>query len=147
MGMLSIDASDASYQSFRSKTTLGLEMGSLVAGGYGAVKGMIAFNRLARMPIYISKIASKNSNTDLLKARNLIEKLEAFFGKEPRTFKNSHGDLLIESKDGLKQFRMDLNHPAPHKNPHTHLIEFEMRKNKKSEIMNERIYPIDVTPE
>ncbi|VHO00988.1 hypothetical protein [Candidatus Rhabdochlamydia sp. T3358] len=55
MGMLSIDASDASYQSFRSKTTLGLEMGSLVAGGYGAVKGMIAFNRLARMPIYISQ--------------------------------------------------------------------------------------------
>lgn len=42
---------------------------------------------------------------------------------------------------------MDLNHPTPHKNPHTHLIEFEMRKNKKSEIMNERIYPIDVIPE
>ncbi|MGB7128510.1 MAG: RHS repeat-associated core domain-containing protein [Candidatus Rhabdochlamydia sp.] len=57
MGMLSIDASDAFYQSFRSKTTLGLEMGSLVAGGYGAVKGVIAFNRLARAPVQVAKLA------------------------------------------------------------------------------------------
>ncbi|VHO00999.1 hypothetical protein RHT_00271 [Candidatus Rhabdochlamydia sp. T3358] len=61
MGMLSIDASDAFYQSFRSKTTLGLEMGSLVAGGYGAVKGVIAFNRLARAPIQVAKFAKRLS--------------------------------------------------------------------------------------
>lgn len=51
MGMLSIDESDAIYQSFRSNTTLGLQIGSLVAGGYGAVKGIIGFSRLARMPM------------------------------------------------------------------------------------------------
>ena len=34
MGMLSLDSSDV-YQSFHSKTTVGLEVGSLVAGGYG----------------------------------------------------------------------------------------------------------------
>ncbi|MEK7339706.1 MAG: hypothetical protein AABZ92_03205, partial [Verrucomicrobiota bacterium] len=62
MGMLSIDASDASYQSFRSKTTLGLEMGSLVAGGYGAVKGVMAFNRLARMPAQASRLIRTESS-------------------------------------------------------------------------------------
>ncbi|VHO01010.1 DUF4258 domain-containing protein [Candidatus Rhabdochlamydia sp. T3358] len=64
MGMLSIDASDAFYQSFRSKTTLGLEMGSLVAGGYGAVKGVIAFNRLARAPIQAAKFAKRLSSIE-----------------------------------------------------------------------------------
>ena len=145
--MFSIDLSDSIYQSFRSKTTMGLEIGSLVAGGYGAVKGAIAFYKLAKMPMQISKIANKTRNAGLLKAENIIEKLEGFLGKNSRVFKNSHGDLLIESEDGLRQFRMDLNHPAPHKNPHTHLVEYEMRKNRKFETTNERIYPTDVSPE
>ena len=55
MGMLAIDESDAAYQNFRSGTTLGLEIGSLVAGGYGAVKGVIGFNKLARMPVQVTK--------------------------------------------------------------------------------------------
>jgi hypothetical protein len=50
MDMLSIDESDSLYQSFRSNTTFGLEVGSLVAGGYGAVKGIMAFNKLAKIP-------------------------------------------------------------------------------------------------
>lgn len=49
--------------------------------------------------------------------------------------------------ESLKPLRMDFNHPKPHKNPHIHLIEYEVRKNKKFEIINERIYPIDVKPE
>ncbi|MDE3046355.1 MAG: hypothetical protein KGJ02_06905, partial [Verrucomicrobiota bacterium] len=77
----------------------------------------------------------------------IIENLEIFLGKDSRLFKNIHGDLVIESKDGLRQFRMDLNHTSPHKNPHSHLIEYQLKKNKKYEIINERIYPIDVKPE
>ncbi len=144
---LSADPSDAIYQSFRSKTTTGLEIGSLVAGGYGAVKGVMAFNRLAKMPMQAARLASQVRKPTLLNADQIIKKLETFLGKDSRLFKNSHGDLLIESKDGLRQFRMDLNHPKPHKNPHAHLIEYEMRKNKKFEIINERIYPINVKPE
>lgn len=56
MDMLSVDSSDTVYQSFHSKTTLGLEVGSLVAGGYGAVKGIIAFNKLAKAPMQASRI-------------------------------------------------------------------------------------------
>lgn len=36
-------------------------MGSLVAGGYGAVKGMIAFNRLARMPTQITTVIKQGT--------------------------------------------------------------------------------------
>lgn len=56
MDTLSIDESDALYHSLRSKTHLGLEIGSWIAGGYGAVKGVQAFTKLARMPTQMTKI-------------------------------------------------------------------------------------------
>lgn len=58
MDMLSIDASDSLYHSFRSTTTTGLEVGSLVAGGYGAVKGVIGFSKLAKAPLQVSRVAT-----------------------------------------------------------------------------------------
>ena len=61
MGMMGMDESDSLYHSFRSKTTMGLEIGSLVAGGYGAVKGVIGFTKLARMPTQITKIAKQSA--------------------------------------------------------------------------------------
>jgi len=59
MDMMAIDESNSFYQSFRSKTTFGLEVGSMVAGGYGAVTGVIGFTKLARMPLGASKVLSK----------------------------------------------------------------------------------------
>ena len=59
MNLLSIDPSDTTYQSFRSGTTRGLEIGSLIAGGYGAAKGVIGFSKLARMPAKMTKIGAK----------------------------------------------------------------------------------------
>lgn len=59
-GWMMVDQSDAVYQSFRSKTTMGLEVGSLFAGGYGAIKGIMAFNRVAKMPIQVSRLARKS---------------------------------------------------------------------------------------
>lgn len=58
MDMLSIDEADAVYESFRSSTTLGLEVGSLIAGGYNAVRGVMAFNRLVKMPVQVSRLES-----------------------------------------------------------------------------------------
>lgn len=57
MNLIGINESNADYQFFRSRTTIGLEIGSLVAGGYGAVKGVIGFTKLARMPTQITKVA------------------------------------------------------------------------------------------
>jgi hypothetical protein len=56
MDMLSIDGSDAVYHSFRFNTNFGLEVGSLIAGGYGAVKGVMTFVELARTPAQLAKI-------------------------------------------------------------------------------------------
>ena len=64
MDMLSIDESNSVYHSFRSKTTAGLEIGSLVAGGYGAVKGVMAFNKLVKAPIQAAKLAKKLSSIE-----------------------------------------------------------------------------------
>jgi len=63
MDKLSIDKSDTVYQSFRSTTTLGLEVGSLVAGGYGAVKGVVAFTKLARAPQQVATVAKLSVKT------------------------------------------------------------------------------------
>ena len=66
--IMSIDESDAVYQSFRSVTTMGLEVGSLLAGGYGAAKGVIGFSKLAKMSKQIAKVAKVS--TESLKGGN-----------------------------------------------------------------------------
>ena len=76
--MFSIDPSDSIYQSFRSKTTMGLEIGSLVGGGYGAVKGAIAFYKLMKMPTQLNKATKMLSQAPHLNrfhqaTRNLSE--------------------------------------------------------------------------
>jgi len=79
MEMMPINESSALYHSFRSKTTMGLEIGSLVAGGYGAVKGVIAFNRLARAPAQITKVVKLSSQLQWpspAKGRSLINGIE-----------------------------------------------------------------------
>jgi hypothetical protein len=79
MGMLSIDESDAVYQSFRSKTTMGLEVGSFVAGGYGAVKGIMAFNKLAKAPAQIAKAVKLSSQLKWpspAKGRSVVNSIE-----------------------------------------------------------------------
>ncbi len=43
------------YQSFRSSTRIGLEVGALVTGGYGAVKGITKVARITRLPPAIAK--------------------------------------------------------------------------------------------
>ena len=87
----------------------------------------------------VGKLGQKNNDIPTL--------LEKYLGQDSRAFNNNYKDLIIESKDGMKQFRIDLNHPFPHKNPHSHLIEYGVDKGKKFELFNERIYPRDVYPE
>jgi hypothetical protein len=43
--------------------TTGLEIGSLIAGGYGAVKGVVAFTKLARTPQQVAKVAKLSAKT------------------------------------------------------------------------------------
>lgn len=97
MDMLSINESDALYQSVRSKTNIGLEVGSLVAGGYGAVKGVMAFNRLAKMPGQITRV-SKGLSTrfpkiKLTNSKSWTNSINSFKGK---TFQEI--DQLLRAK-------------------------------------------------
>lgn len=46
MELLSIENLDEAYQYFRSSTTTGL---SLIAAGNGAIKGIMSFEKIARM--------------------------------------------------------------------------------------------------
>ena len=118
MDMLSIDGSDASYQSFRSKTRFGLEVGSLVAGGYGAIKGVIAFARLAKAPIHIAKIANKMGKPGLQKIDNTIKSIEEFLGGKGKIITNADGDMILMRGD--KKIRFDIKDPHGEK-PHFHL--------------------------
>ena len=80
MDMLSIDESDSVYHFFRSTATTGLEIGSLIAGGYGAVKGVMAFNKLVKAPIQAAKLAKLS--------RAHIESSNGFFGNKGFEVKN-----------------------------------------------------------
>ncbi|WP_316355862.1 hypothetical protein [Candidatus Neptunichlamydia sp. REUL1] len=71
----------------------------------------------------------------------IIDQIESFVGRESRAFYNEAGDILIESKYGLRQFRIDLLRTYPHDNPHSHIIEYEGFKNKKIEAENIRVFP------
>ncbi len=96
MDMLSIDESDAVYHSFCSTTTTGLEIGSLIAGGYGAVKGAIAFNRLAKVPTQVAKI-SKLSLAQI-KSNNCFFGNKGFELKNPKYQKIRNNPTTIQGR-------------------------------------------------
>ena len=68
-------------------------------------------------------------------------------GDKYRVITNRNGDKIFMSEDELREIRFDFNRTYPHKNPHTHIIEYRMVKNQKVEIFNRRIYPNGVTQE
>ncbi len=65
-------------------------------------------------------------------------------GDDATGFLNEAGDLILQSKNGLREVRFDFNNPSPHKSPHVHVIEYKQVKNKKVETRNDRVYPNDV---
>ena len=154
------DPNNKIYQSFRSYTTAGLEIGTCAVAGYGIAKGGISAVRMAAMAGRAEKMGGKVAaqrvrcaitkevtKTEQKSFNAISEKLENYLGNGSRAFHNKGGDLIIESVDGMNQFRIDFYHTSPHKNPHFHLIEYEIKKGRKFELYNERIYPKDVFPE
>lgn len=68
---LSIDASDEVYQSFRSGTTRGLEIGSLLFGGYGVVRGRAGFSMFSKIPVQTSKLVKTNDIINASKSNKI----------------------------------------------------------------------------
>ena len=110
----------------------------MIESGSAGQKIAFAANQ-SKTKINLEKISQKN--------HGIAKMLENYLGRDSKAFHNNCKDLIIESKDGMKQFRIDMNHTFPHKNPHSHLIEYEAKKGRKFELLNERIYPKDVYPE
>ncbi len=57
--VFALNSNDPIYNTFRDKTTLGLEVASLVTGGYAVAKGVVAFHKLVKAPGKIAKISTK----------------------------------------------------------------------------------------
>jgi hypothetical protein len=70
-----------------------------------------------------------------------------WLGKGATSMTNAAGDTIIQSADGLRVIRTDINRTHPHKNPHIHVIQYAMEKNVKVQLYNLRIFPLGVTPE
>lgn len=124
--LLSINRSDELYQSIRFKTTLGLEIGSLIAAGYGAVKGITGFTKLARVPVQYSRIIkpishlrSKNPLIGTKYTKKVLFQME----KNLKTGKpDFHGFLkivdnyaglgtkeILKGKDGITRIKISLD--------------------------------------
>lgn len=104
-----------------------------ISGAFGGLKN--------KVDDFVEKLDPKSE------VGNLGDDISKWLGKDAKVITNEAGDRVIQSADGLREIRFDFNRPYPHKNPHTHLIEYKKVKNKKVEIRNKRIYPKGVTPE
>lgn len=125
MDMLGIDESDSIYQSFRSTTTKGLEVVSLVAGGYGAVKGAISISKLARMPAHIARISKSisrlpsNPLQGTKYSRKVLLQMEANlktgqpdfhgFPKLVDNYANLGQREIIRGRDGIHRLKINLD--------------------------------------
>jgi hypothetical protein len=77
MGMLAVDPFDPVYDAFRSYTTLGLDVASLVSGGYGLIKGIAGFSRLVRVPGQVAGLTRSVS-----KMETLVNRGTSFAGRK-----------------------------------------------------------------
>ncbi|WP_041419018.1 RHS repeat-associated core domain-containing protein [Simkania negevensis] len=154
------DRNDPVYQMAVTTARLGLDINTLFFGGiiaesFASKRAMdtrelcLQTIDFLERPVYRSGITFSEKSLSNLKEKHIaeiIERIEKFLGKGSKGFLNEAGDVIIESKDGLKQFRIDLLHTHPHQNPHSHIIEYEKIKNKKYKSFDHRIYPSDVKP-
>ena len=82
MQMQSIETADEVYQAFRSNTRAGLEIGSLVVGGYEAVRGVMALNRLLRGSAQASHVMGSLVGEGMKRSKqNPIHKIPQLEGK------------------------------------------------------------------
>jgi hypothetical protein len=119
MGMLAVDPFDPVYDAFRSYTTLGLDVASLVSGGYGLVKGVAGFSQLARVPGQASRFVK----TEEFIAKNIGKSNSIWTStKKHNSVKNSfkhwkdHGrefSILQNSKQYVEATRNFVKNPPP----------------------------------
>ena len=115
----SIDPFDPVYNSWRDKTTLGLEIGSIATGGWGIARsGITVFNKLSKVPAGAVKIADKLRKVNSQKINNAVGAVENFLGGKGKVITNADGDMIL--MQGNKKIRFDIRDSHGDK-PHFHL--------------------------
>lgn len=122
MDFFNMDPSDIVYQSFRSGTTLGLEVASLVIGVCGLVKSAVKLNRISKIPNSIRKITNIDIVSNPLNKIRYSEKvlqqmqvnlktgLPDFHGF-PKIVDNYAGlgqKTIVTGRDGIKRLKISL---------------------------------------
>jgi RHS repeat-associated protein len=69
-----------------------------------------------------------------------------WIGKDGKPFYNENGDLILQSRNGLREVQFHFNKTFPHKQPHIHLIQYKFVKNQKEKVFDERLFPCDASP-
>ncbi len=99
-------------------------------------KGLGSQQELKKLENILTNVAPGDPNEfepdsddeeDEKKVENLEKKIKEFLGDDCRIF-TVKGNKTFVSKDGLKKVRIDIKHPHPHRNPHSHI---EIYKNGK----------------
>jgi hypothetical protein len=99
-----------------------------VAKGIASKIGSLWGGAAQTAPKYSSKV------TDVGNA------IKDWLGSNSGAITNKAGDLIFQSKNGLREIRFDFKNFLPHNKQHIHLIEFKMKKNKKIKLLDERYF-------
>ena len=84
----------------------------------------------------------KNSSKAPDEFDDIMKSMDDYLGEDIRVKTTKSGeDMILQSKDGMREIRFDYNDPSPHVDPHIHVIEYKQVKNTKTEVRNKRIFP------
>jgi hypothetical protein len=112
----------------------GVRLASAIAVVRSAVAGARKLVSAAR------SLGRSGSNSARNGIQAFVKKAKEFVGGDARAMHNEAGDLIIESKDGLRQIRFDLKNPSPHAEPHVHIVRFQRVRNGKEIDKNVRVF-------
>jgi len=101
--------------------------GAILVAGFTAKSGMDAYNKGKKALGEGAEVAGK-------KIEKMIKAVTEYLGEGAKGRKNKAGDLIIQSKDEMKQLRIDKNKTFPHGDkPHGHVEEVtEIKDGKKT---------------
>jgi hypothetical protein len=138
-------------QDIKGATSYMIHIFSFAASTVGADAALLARpGRGFSLPKFrSSKIPNNTQVPDAPKnIKHGADLVDDIVGQGAKGTLNDAGDLVIESANGLKKVRFDINHTAPHKNPHGHVELFKKVKNNKVPVKKSGpIYPRDVPHE
>ena len=118
-----------------TSSAIELVTGSQLAGelvdAFIGIGGSIAVGTSINSVRAAGQTVLKKTSTVTPKITELGDEMKTWLGTNSRVIRNEAGDVILQSKDGLREIRFDFNSFYPHDKPHIHLTVYKMKKNKK----------------